>query len=302
MERFNPLSSVMFSCLFKDMESKIAMLELLNAILLEVREEPVEEILDIKSEYSLIAEGVGMKFGRIDVIVRTKSGLIIDIEVQIAKDAITNRSIFYGAHIITDEFKSGEKYSEMPQVRCINILDFLVREDNNELVQPVSMMFEKAPTREATDIFKIYHIQMPVFRKNFKTLESVKDNAFHRWLYMFAKGYKNKEEMEMLAEMSEGLKNFAQKYNVAINDPNLVRLYRLEQDAIRDEKSRMGFAIKEAQKEARRVGMQEGLQKGHQEGLQKGLQKAALGMRLKGLKPEDISEITGLSVNEIMTL
>lgn len=71
-ERLNPLSSVMFSCLFKDMESKAAMLELLNVILSEVGEDPVEEILDIKSEYSLIAEGVGMKFGRIDVMVRTK--------------------------------------------------------------------------------------------------------------------------------------------------------------------------------------------------------------------------------------
>ena len=44
-ERLNPLSSVMFSCLFKDMESKAAMLELLNSILSEVGEEPVEEIL-----------------------------------------------------------------------------------------------------------------------------------------------------------------------------------------------------------------------------------------------------------------
>ena len=87
-ECLKPLSSVMFSCLFKDMESKAAMLELLNSIFSEVGEEPVEEILDLKSEYSLIAEGVGMKFGRIDVMVRTKSGSIFDVEVQIAKYAI----------------------------------------------------------------------------------------------------------------------------------------------------------------------------------------------------------------------
>ena len=105
-ERLNPLSSVMFSCLFKDMESKAAMLELLNSILSEVGEEPVEEILDIKSEYSLIAEGVGMKFGRIDVMVKTRSGSIFDIEVQIAKDAMTNRAIFYGSRIISSEFNT----------------------------------------------------------------------------------------------------------------------------------------------------------------------------------------------------
>ena len=277
-ERLNPLSSVMFSCLFKDMESKAAMLELLNSILSEVDEEPVEEILDIKSEYSLIAEGVGMKFGRVDVMVRTKSGSIFDIEVQIAKDAMTNRAIFYGARIISSEFKSGQDYKDMPQVRCINILDFLVREDNNDLIQPVSMMFEKEPVREATDIFKIYHIQMPIFREKFKTLESVKNNKFHTWMYLLANGYKDEEEMNMLAGMSEGLKNFAQKYNVAINDPNLIRLYRLEQDAIRDENSRLSFAVREAHR------------------------ADAIKMKAKGYPHADIAEITGLSINEIMAL
>lgn len=80
-ERLNPLNCIMFSCLFKDMESKATMLELLNALLSEVGEETVEEILDIKSEYSLIAEGFGSKYGRVDVMVKTFSGRTFDIEV-----------------------------------------------------------------------------------------------------------------------------------------------------------------------------------------------------------------------------
>ena len=100
--------------------------------------------------------------------------------------------------------------------------------------------------------------------------------------------------MNMLAGMSEGLKNFAQRYNVAINDPNLVRLYRLEQDAIRDEKSRMGFATKEAR--------QEGVQEGHKIGLLEAHRADALGMKSIGIAPEAISKITGLSINEIMSL
>ncbi len=262
------------------------MLELLSSILSEVGEEPVEEILDLKSEYSLIAEGIGMKFGRIDVMVRTKSGSIFDIEVQIAKDAMTHRAIFYGSRIISSEFKSGQDYKDMPHVRCINILDFLVRKDNNDLIQPVSMMFDKEPVREATDIFKIYHIQMPIFRERFETLVSVKDNKFHTWLYLLANGYKDEEEMNVLAGMSDGLKIFAQKYNVAINDPNLIRLYRLEQDAIRDEKSRLSFATQETRRE----------------GIQQGLLQAALGMKSIGIEPDNIAKATGLSINEIMAL
>ena len=94
----------------------------------------------------------------------------------------------------------------------------------------------------------------------------------------------------MLAEISEELKNFAQKYNVALDDPKLTRLYRLEQDAIRDEKSRMGFAIKEARKEA------------WEKGFHEGLLIAAAGMKNKGISSEVIARATGLNINEIKEL
>ena len=45
-------------------------------------------------------------------------------KAPIAKDEMNNRDFFYGARILSDEFKSGQKYSEMPKVRVINILDF----------------------------------------------------------------------------------------------------------------------------------------------------------------------------------
>lgn len=280
--RLNPLHAVMFSCLFKDMSAQLAMFELLNAILEEVGEEPIVEILDIKSEYSLIAEGINAKYGRVDVIVRTRSNKIFDIEVQIARDEMNNRDFFYGARILSSEFKSGQKYSDMPKIRIINILDFIVREDNKELVQTVGLDYEKEPRREATDVFKIYHIQMPIFRKEHKTFDSVKGNAFHTWLYLFDKGYKNEEEMKMIAGISEGMKNFAQRYGIAINDPRLVKLYEMEQDSIRDENSRLDFA--------------------RREGIREGMWKTAKGMKAEGLSFDMISRITGLSINEISSL
>ncbi len=90
----------------------------------------------------------------------------------------------------------------------------------------------------------------------------------------------------MLAGMSEGLRNFAQKYNVAINDPNLVRLYQLEQDAIRDEKSRMAYAVQHAVQHTRQETNREN----------------AVKMKIKGYPNADIAEITGLSIKEIMAL
>ena len=55
-------------------------------------------------------------------------------------------------------------------------------------------------------------------------------------------GYKSSEEMEELAAMTEGMLNFAKQYNIAINDPLLVRRYQMDQDAKREEAFRLSLA------------------------------------------------------------
>ena len=62
----------------------------------------------------------------------------------------------------------------MPKIRVINIVDFLMRNDNPEMVQQVIFAYEKAPFREATDVFNVFDIQLPVFRKNTSLLNQSK--------------------------------------------------------------------------------------------------------------------------------
>ena len=61
----------------------------------------------------------------------------------------------------------------------------------------------------------------------------------------------------MLVQMSPGILNFAERYGIAINDPDLIRRYRLEIDWIRDEKTRIAVAENR------------GLEKGREEGFEK---------------------------------
>lgn len=282
MTRLSPLNALVFASLFQNMDSAPAMLELLNAILEASGEEPVEQILDLMSEYPLIAQGVGSKYGRVDVLVRTLSKRVFDFEVQIDWDSMNNRGFFYGGRLMTQEFKEGTPYSEMPRMRIINLLGFRIRKDNPELIQPVILAYEKEPLREATDVFKIYNIQMPVFRERHKTLESVNGNPFFTWLYLLDKGYLNEQEMEVLSGMSEGMRTFARQYHIAMNDPRLAKLYQMEQDAKRDEASRMRFAVSEA--------------------LDKQKYEIASGLKRSGVSADIISNTTGLSEKEIEKL
>ena len=95
-------------------------------------------------------------------------------------------------------------------------------------------------------------------------------------------GYKDPEEMEALSEMSEGLKNFAKRYNYAINDPELIRRYRMVEDGKRDVATRI--AVAEEKAEARKN------------------RENARAMRDAGIDVALIAQITGLGEAEINAL
>ena len=285
--RLSPLNNLVFSCIFQSEErSGKAMLEFLNAILIHVREEPIDEIISMMSEYPLISDSVGQKYGRLDVRVRAKSGRIFDIEVQIEKDYVNERSFFYGGKLAANEFESGLTYDKVPPVRVINIVDFYVREDHKNVVEPVIMVYENEREEQATDVFKMYHIQMPAFRKSHKTLESVKDDLFMTWLYMLDQGYKSSEEMEELAAMTEGMLNFAKQYNIAINDPLLVRRYQMDQDAKREEAFRLSLAETKGEEKGKKANQLENARR----------------MKADGMDPVLIAKYTGLPESEVLQL
>lgn len=325
--RLNPLHSVVFACIFQD-EKKAgpAMLDFLNAVLSHVGEEPVVEIISMKSEYAVMGESADQKYGRLDVRVKAESGRLFDIEVQIEKDYMNERGFFYGGRLGEDAFEPGTSYDQMPEVRVINLVDFYVRDDESHVVEPVLLVYGNAPSQIATDKFKMYHIQLPAFRREHKTLESVRGDTFFSWLYMLDHGYRNPDEMAVLSGMTEGLMNFAKRYNYAINDPELIRRYRMIEDGKRDIATRISVAEKKAEARGRAEGeargraegMAEGEARGRAEGRAEGeargkaegraegeakkSREIARDMRNAGIAISLIASITGLSENEITSL
>ena len=292
--RLSPLNNMVFACIFQNDRAKPAMLEFLNAILKSVGEELISDILEIKSEYSLLGESAGQKYGRLDVRVKGASGRLFDIEVQIDKDYMNERGYFYGGRMVFDEFEAGTSYDSIPQVCVINITDFYVRDGSREIVEPVGLMYKNAPVQEATEAFVMYHIQLPEFRRDHKTFESVKDDPFFTWLYMLDQGYKDEEEMKMFSQMSEGMRNFAEQYGIALSDPTLLRRYRMAMDAEREEATRISVAEKRGKKIGEVIGEERGTEKNKRE--------IAKRMKADGMDYAIISKYTGLSVGEIEEL
>ena len=298
--RLSPLNSVVFACIFQSEEkSGAAMLEFLNAVLQHVGEEPIVEILSMRSEYPVLGESAEQKYGRLDVRVKAESGRLFDIEVQIDKDFMNERGFFYGSRLGTDALRSGEPYEQIPEVRVINIVDFYVRSDHSHVVEPVVLSYANNPAELATGKFKMYHIQLPAFRKTHKTLESVKGDVFLTWLYLLDRGYQDEEEMKMLTETSEGLRNFAARYHYAINDPDLIWHYRMIEDGKRDYATKLSVAEKRGWERGNEQGMKQGMEQGMKQGWANAQLASARKMKEKGYAADEIAEITGIPLAEI---
>ena len=98
---------------------------------------------------------------------------------------------------------------------------------------------------------RIAYVQLLVFRKKYKTLESVKGDPLLEWLYLLDHAYKNRKEMEKMAKMTIGMRNFVERYYWAINSSTLVRRKRMYKDGERNVRSCISYAKKEAAEEAK---------------------------------------------------
>ena len=242
--RLEPLSDTVFNYMFSDSGMKISMQEIINSVLNDAGDAEISEVQEITTQYEVKKRGFGAHGGRVDVRARTADGTLFDIEVQLkAQPAMNARSWFYGSGIMSEEFREGTPYEQVPKVRVINLLDFVLRKSHPDYLQPIKMLYAKQP-EEATDVFRIYNIEMPKYRAESPTLESVKD-------------YESDHEMEVLGQMTEGMQAFAKRYKVSLTDPELKRMYDLEMSAKRDQAS--------AVYNARNEGMVEGMEKGRTE-------------------------------------
>lgn len=237
--KYEPLADSVFNYLFSEKDMIPSMQEIINNVLVKAGDMPIKEISRMDSQYPLLGETVEGRGGRLDIRAIAEDDTLFDIEVQLRRqDFMNDRSWFYGGRMLSEVFAEGDKFQDMPRVRVINLLDFVLRDSHPDYLQPIGILYRKPPTEDATDAFRIYNIELPKFRNECPTMESVMNDPLARWLYLLDRGYKDDREMEVLTDMTEGMRAFAKKYNRSLTDPKLRALYELELSAQRDQASR----------------------------------------------------------------
>ena len=310
MEHYPPLSSVVIAKIFEDDRNADLACTLINAILRNAGEPEIQNIIQLKSEYPLagrvISQGEISRGGRLDIRAVASDGRIFSIEILLYFDAsLGDRSLFYGAKILSESTPAGASFGELPHVVVINIMKKGPRDAGGWHYRAALRYLDDEGELDSDKLI-IHYIDLSRFEALCGEAKAEDLPELGRWLRYFTRGYLDEAEGKELMTMDEGLRKFAEEYRIALNDPDLKRIYDFYMSGVIDEALRVNHARREGYAEGEAKGRVEGEAKGRAEGearaRDKTLIEAARRMKQEGIEAEKIQKITGLPLEAIANL
>lgn len=282
MSRYlNPYTDFGFKKLFGEEANKDLLMDFLNQLL-----PPRHQIanLHFKNVENLPHLSVERK-AIFDIYCKSVTGEDFIVEMQKAKiNFFKDRALFYSTFPIRDQAKQGEWDFKLTPIYYVAILDFKYdeKEEQKKLLREVALRDQDGDLFYDKLHFKF--IQMPLFNKAEHELKT----HFDKWLY-FLKNLDNLNHIPAILK-----EPIFEKAFLTLEEANLTR-DQLEQY----QKSLLTYwELKGVVDTAR----DEGKLQGKAEGRLEGKVEVAIKLKQKGLPLEMISEVTGLSSDDIEKL
>ncbi|MDR1936764.1 MAG: Rpn family recombination-promoting nuclease/putative transposase [Candidatus Accumulibacter sp.] len=275
----SPCSDIVFRMLFGDARNLDVLRSFLRAALPLPRDDYDELTLQDPFLFSAKHDD---KASVLDVEAKTKSGKVIDIEIQVANHAaIHARVLYYLSKIVAKQLKEGGSYKRIKPSISIFITDFVLLPEEEDYYNDYVFINRKTG-RIFSDLMEIHTLELP-------KLPPETDNT-SLWAWMRFLKSRTKEELEMLAQRHTELAPAAKKLiDLSANDKAWA-LYEARLKAERDRIAREEFVREESREE----GLKEGLKEGQLTIARKALRR--------NMPVEDIAALTGLSPEEIRAL
>ena len=295
--------SVLDDIVFKQMltsgseDSKEALRHLLSAC----TRRQVTKVMVLNNE--LLPAYLGAKSPRLDVRVTFNDGEVADLEMQKKQtdDDLKNRSTIYSASLIASQAKRGKLYKDIKKAYQIFFLDDILFPNSDKLPRRYGYR-EETEHDLLTDSSEIIYYELPKLEQRVKDYFSgiigIEDlSAEEKWC-IFLK-YRHEKQAETLiseiCQKEEGIMR-AEKEVVKVSRSYL-RHMTVEMDEIKNNIDLM-FKLKAAHDKGRDEGLDEGRAEREAEAI---AEKMQIAKKLKeiGHSPEQIAEITGLSIEAI---
>jgi len=277
----NPLTDFGFKKLFGTELNKILLIDFLNQILPEKHR--IKDLSYARNEQLGLNE-LDRK-AIFDLYCVGESGERFIVEVQKAKqNFFKDRSIYYASFPIQEQAQKGDWDYQLEPVYTVGILDFIFddHKSDTELLHIVELKNQRCEV--FYDKLKFIYIELPKFKKEEDELET----QFDKWLYVF-------RHLSNLQDRPRKLQDriFQKLFEAA----EIARFSPEERDAYEDS-LKYYRDLKNVVDTSREEGILEGIEKG----IEKRNVEIAHKMKEKGLSNSEISEMTGLSEDEINDL
>ena len=276
----DPFTDVGFKRLFGEDCNKELLLDFLNE-LLHQKEGKIVSLTYLKSEQ--LGRSEADRKAIFDLYCENEKGEKFIVEMQKTKQTFfKDRALYYSTFPIVKQAITGDWNYELKAVYTVAILDFVFEEDKKDVDKyRYDVMLTDIETHKVFyDKLKFVYLEMPKFTKNVDELET----HFDKWMYVL-KNLKRLENIpdklrekifEKIFEVAEIAKLSNEEYEQYIISLNAYRDFKNSIDTARDE--------------------------GRLEGKAENTIEIAKKMKIRAIPFDQISDITGLTIEEIEKL
>lgn len=269
----NLRNDVVFKFVFGYEKNEKILISLLNAILGLTGDDRIVKLTFINTFN--VKEYLKDKLTSLDVKVEDNTGKKYNIEMQVEPEkSYIQRIMYYLDKLYTGQLKESDPFNTLNKTISISILNFVLLTKESDLHNIYRYLNVKSK-RELTDLKEIHFIELPKFKKDKPKKLRTK---FEKWLHilkfgeLYASDIDNipdelKEEEEIVMALQEMVR--------ASNDVNIREILEMRSKARHEEASRLYQAKME------------------------GKEEVAKNAYKKGQSIEFISEITGISIEEL---
>lgn len=279
----SPRNDLVFKLLFGDARDTT----ILTAFLKSALDLPAEDYQEVSIvDPQLKGEAPDDKQGILDVKVKTPSGKVIDIEIQIVEHPqMRERVVFYLARMVTEQIARGEDYREIKRSISILITDY-VQIPENQSYRNCYRLHDHKTGSEFTDLLEVNTLELP------KLPPEEDGTALWNWLEFL--NARKEEELMRLAEKNPQLKQAVSRL-VSLSEDEQTRLLAESREKLQRDIVAREYAAEEK-------GREKGLEEGREEGRGEAQLAIARKALAKSLSVETVIAITGLSQSEILQL
>ena len=295
----SPKADLTFKLVFA--EHKDLMMSLLNALLPLAEDAPITSI-----EYEtpeLVPERDGGKNSVVDVRCKDARGRQFLVEMQMNWDyEFKKRVIMNASKAVMKQVGRAELFTLIQPVYSLNLLnDKIQGEASEEFYHDYAILNVDHPER-SLDYLRFVFVELP----KFKPRNILEKKMAVLWLRFLTEIDEETEEAPAeLLENEEISKALSIVEKLAMSEAQLYAYERFWDEV------NMRYVLDQSNyKRGKAEGVAEGIAKGKAEGLEEGREEGraetrlemARKMKAKGYSPEDLTEITGLSLEEIEAL